>query len=196
MAENPIEVIQIDERTRYALYPDFTSYSLGEVAHDGVEIQGVDIPRSDWHTDVYARFYGTFLYRRNAEALTNRAFSLWLTLNGVANRVFDLRGYSQGEYAQVVVYVRPWVANADEDGVSDEGWTWYERVANAWFAGGVYAWACERLWTYTAEDGDTIDRWRDLDEDEAGRVWGQTDDFTRQACDEMFGHLFSSVANA
>jgi hypothetical protein len=78
------------------------------------------------------------------------AITRHLTRAGYDCTFAELRGYSQGEWLDAVIY-----AKAGE--ITDLAET-VEEI-NAWFRGDVYTLALEELVTYTAPNGSTIERW-------------------------------------
>jgi hypothetical protein len=78
------------------------------------------------------------------------AITRHLTRAGYDCTFAELRGFSQGEWLDAVIY-----AKAGE--IRDLAETVDE--INAWFRGDVYTLALEELVTYTAATGSTIERW-------------------------------------
>lgn len=87
-----------------------------------------------------------------------RAIGLYMHLTGRSWQVVSLRGYSQGEWADVIIY-----GDAGPDGK----WVNDRHAADdlkAWFRGDLYTVAHESLETYqNAKTGETLQRWESID---------------------------------
>lgn len=83
------------------------------------------------------------------------AFGKYLTLQNQDYRFVSLTGYSQGDWADVIIYT-PNDQESDLESVAE--------CLKDWFRGDVYAMALEELHVYTeAETGRTIEQWEITD---------------------------------
>jgi hypothetical protein len=101
----------------------------------------------------------------------------------LSNRTYKtlaLRGYSQGEWADIVVYA---------DAGSDGEWLNSKNATadiEAWFRGDIYTVAIESLETYVnAKNGDTLQRWEITDS--CGMVTLSNDYTLADAGRDIFG---------
>jgi hypothetical protein len=153
----------IDETHRYSVYPD--SYNAGETPwlEGDYQIFTTRISRDlyplltrDEHTDALQDIVDQHEWntRVGGDQPRTDALMTYLDQNGMAGKLVKLNGYTQSEWAEVLVY-RP-------KHESDE-LTWDIRILRQWFAGDVYIIAYEELITYTAPNGNTIERWETVD---------------------------------
>lgn len=184
-----IATLDISETQRLAVYPDYGTYSYDELTGEGLGVYTLDIVRgySDIKggpcTDDLDR-----LTRHLDRDLHERAIGLYLYLNNRTYKRLSLRGYSQGEWAEVIVY-----ADAGDDG------KWLESPnatseLEAWFRGDVYTVAHESLEVYTnLKNGDLIERWESSDA--VGMVTLSNDYTLADAGRDLFGLETSEVAH-
>jgi hypothetical protein len=150
-----IATLDINETTRLAAYLDYGNYDWSELTGEGVGIFTLDIARglgitnAGSCTDDLDRLT-RYLDRERWE----RAISLYMHLANRTYKTLLLRGYSQGEWADIVVYA---------DAGSDGEWLNSKNATadiEAWFRGDIYTVALESLETYVnAKNGDTLQRW-------------------------------------
>lgn len=154
------KTIQIDEDTRIQIDYDTDRYEFGDAIGDMFGVQTLDIARNynDISTDddvkhAIERFrdtYNYFSHPTNYRELRERAISLWLWTTDYDFKFVSLRGYSQGEWADVLIYQKK-----EYEVDLDEG----AKTLDSWFAGDVFIARHQTRKVYTAEDGDTIDQW-------------------------------------
>ena len=81
------------------------------------------------------------------------AYARYLSLNGFDVARVLLIGYSQSEWAEAVVYCEK------GDGLDD----WVEKIRQ-WWRGDVYDLQAQTRKVFTAEDGETIEKWIDAED--------------------------------
>ena len=97
----------------------------------------------------------------NHRDLTNEIVHELERIHGLVVLPVSLQGYSQGEWMEVILFVKP----GNEPGMVAESILDHIRQDfTAWFRGDVYIIALEELITYTAPNGKTITRWEGVDE--------------------------------
>lgn len=169
---------QLDATNRIAVYYDEAVYSYEDVIGDGL---GVFTIRKAWNqSDINE---GEF--KDELERLSNRldymnaeqresAVRKYLTITGQDFKIVELQGYSQSEWQTVIVYAKDtseWL-----DGAIDGLKTWYR--------GDVYTLVHEQLITYTAPNGNMLERWESVDS--IGSVLAETvDDVMAVALDHF-----------
>lgn len=95
-----------------------------------------------------------YIFSYNEKRL--KAYAKYLSLNGSSVSAVDFRGYSQGEWATGLVYVNG----------ADDGETVLNHVmpsVKSWYRGDVYTLTAQTKKTYTADDGETVELWNDLE---------------------------------
>ena len=98
----------------------------------------------------------------NYRDLTNEIVHELERIHGLIVWPVSLQGYSQGEWMEVVLFVKPL---SDEPGLVALNVLDHARQdLTAWFRGDVYGLAVEELITYTAPNGKTIDRWETVED--------------------------------
>lgn len=169
MISNPIGTLEISETLRVAAYPDYDA--SGPFDWDSVFVQTLrnadrlsPLTSDDGHAGPIAEiihnnpFWSFDGYSRelldkrdewNREAITKH-----LTRAGFDCRFLELRGNSQGEWHDIVIY-------ATAGDITE--WAAFEREIEAWYRGEVYWLALERLETYKNENGKTISQWETVD---------------------------------
>jgi hypothetical protein len=167
--EKPIETLYISDKLQYAIYPDY--YADGPFDWGVIRVQTLRHPRdiNGFSSDDEHRAAIFEIMEHNPEtggtyasgwSTTGR--DIWeqcaifkhFTRAGLDCHFLQLVGSSQSEWADIVIY-------ADAGDITD--WQPIAREVKAWFAGQVYALALEELVTYTAPNGNTIERWESLD---------------------------------
>ena len=181
----PEMTIELGERYRYAAYPDTDYFNyLKEYDWDNWGLYTIAIDNS------YNRLsLDTFgINDRLATAQSHYEFSwnsktLETELQKAAKRAgyesqwLTLQGYSQGQWACVLLYWHPdWLSNPS--GLIQE--------LEAWWRGDVYSLRLEKLETYTSATGNTIERWELVDS--ISQVIIHDDNpFTLEACEGYLG---------
>jgi hypothetical protein len=160
---NTLEIIETTKPTyqttlengqRLALWHELGLVDREDVIGDLVNIQTLEIDRhlkpistDDEHRDPIAEILEAHHGDRDAQKM---AISKHLDRAGLSHAFVSLRGYSQGEWAEVVVY-------SDSELISY--WGGVADDLNAWFRGDVYAIELQTLKIYKAEDGTELARW-------------------------------------
>jgi hypothetical protein len=176
-----IATLDINETTRLAAYLDHGSYNWNELTGEGVGIYTLNIARNlgitngGQCTDDLDR-----LTRYLDRGRWERAIGLYMHLSNRTYKTLALRGYSQGEWADIVVYA---------DAGSDGEWLNSKNATadiEAWFRGDIYTVAIESLETYVnAKNGDTLQRWEITDS--CGMVTLSNDYTLADAGRDIFG---------
>lgn len=164
----PIYRMLLTDRERVCVYPDQTCYALEDVIGEeyGVIVLGGGRNITGVYGDVHdveraVRELADKFYRGSSNGWwdkRNRAIHLYLNLSGFDSVIHTLQGYSQGDWAEVVVLRKRSYGNTSNivDVVS---------YVNAWFAGDIYSVIHEKLDTYVnlEDTEDTIERWNEID---------------------------------
>lgn len=143
---------ELNENERLALYQETGSYSYDEILGDFVSVQTVNISNrySPLSTnDGHAAAIREIVERLGSDTeTTESAISKHLTRAGLSFKFVSLTGYSQGDWADIVLYA---------ENVED----WRPIVAEwqAVWRGEVFTLAHETLKVYTAADGDQVGEW-------------------------------------
>ena len=89
----------------------------------------------------------------------------YLEKKGLEVMPVSLRGYSQGEWTDVLLWTsRDKYGVENNSAVARNYLSHVARDLGCWFRGDVYVLAVEELITYTAPNGATIDRWEPVDD--------------------------------
>jgi hypothetical protein len=143
---------------RLTLSPDNWPIAYEEILGDLIGVQTLSIARglreiqaNDKHRDQVAQIVDR-LGRYEEE--TKTAISKHLTRAGLVYEFVSLRGYSQGDWAEVVIY-------GDKEFFGTL--TAEANTLDAWFKGEIYTLSLENLKTYKAEDGESLGRWETED---------------------------------
>jgi len=143
---------------RIALYHDTSSVSYEEFLGDLIGVQTFRIASrlrpmatNDGETEAINEIYERL--GSNTEAL-HEAVTKHFERLGKSCVFVDLNGYSQGEWAEVVLY-------ANKGDINE--WAGVIEEVKSYWRGDVFTVALERLKLYTAEDGEKIGEWETLD---------------------------------
>ena len=144
----------LNNEKRLALWPELGQVEFEDILGDLIGVQTLSIDRflseiktNDKHRDPIAEIVERH-GRRTTE--TETAISKHLNRAGMNYQFVSLRGYSQGDWAEVVIYADgETIGNLN--GAADE--------LRAWFRGDIFNITLETLKTYTAPDGETLARW-------------------------------------
>lgn len=167
MIDSGLEPLQISDNLRVKAYYDQDSYSPDYIVGDELGIYTLR-PNNRYSFD--QGDYTTQLGYINSNVERHQeqsAIGKYLALAGMKYQFVSLQGYSQGEWADVVIYT-------DQD---------YDLTASAealdtWFKGDIFTVCLEKLHTYTElSTGQTIQRWEI--EDSIGAITF-SDDYTLQ----------------
>jgi hypothetical protein len=160
---NTLEIIETTKPTyqttlengqRLALWPELGLVAREDVIGDLVSVQTLKIDRhlnpistDDEHRGPIAEILEAHHGNKDAQQM---AISKHLDRAGLSHAFVSLRGYSQGEWAEVVVY-------SDSELISY--WGSVAEDLNAWFRGDVFSFELQTLKVYKAEDGTQLARW-------------------------------------
>jgi hypothetical protein len=160
---NTLEIVETTKPTyqttlengeRLALWPELGLVAREDVIGDLVNIQTLEIDRhlhpistDDEHRAPIAEILEAHHGDRDAQ---KTAISKHLDRAGLSHAFVSLRGYSQGEWAEVVVY-------AEAETITE--WQGVKDELNAWFRGDVFFFELQTLKIYKAEDGTELARW-------------------------------------
>jgi hypothetical protein len=183
MINTGIEPLQISDTERVSFYYDTAHITVDEVIGDDVGVFTLDtargynaIEQGEFTAELRRLLGNAQDYGWSGEQL-ERAISQYLSMAGCTFRQVSLRGHSQGEWAEVVVYTK------DDFDISV-----VVPSLKAWFAGDVYVMARETLEIYTnLKNGDLIERWEG--EDFLGCVIGDTIESLYQQAKEYWADL-------
>ncbi len=164
--EQPIKVFELDDNTRITAYYDNYPYDLPELVGDNFGIQTLNISKdyreinfSDEVMDIVERVKNSVNYftHNNYQEKRERILTFWLSRRGYCFEFITLRGYSQSDWADVLVYTK-----LDQEYLN-------HRISELkdWFRGDVYLVAVERKKVFTASDGETLERW-DIEDSVSG----------------------------
>lgn len=180
---NPYETIQFDEDNRVSAYYEEGSYTYEEICGDGFGIQTLGIARgynnvstNDGGAEIVERITDSINYYshpRDYRELQERALTLVAHKAGLAVEFVTLQGYSQGEWANVVVYCP-----------LDEAEYLKYRIEDLkkWWRGDIFTLVHEKRTVYTSPSGDTLDVW-DTEDSIGGIMADSIEEFTEIAKD-------------
>ena len=164
--ETPSSIFEIDSNTRAVAYhtgqygsTDSYAQELGIVLDTIQSAKGMATFGSNTeHSNAIHTIIADSLYLGDF-ANTKKQISKYLDSNNVPHLFYELKGYSQGEWNEVVAYgENGTMALADLEFLINSVDTYYK--------GEVYLIHIERAKVYTADDGSTITKW-EQDEDYA-----------------------------
>ena len=155
-----LEIIETDKPTyektlnseqRLTLRPDYWHPAYEEILGDLIGVQTLSIARglediqaNDKHREPIAAIIDR-LGRYEEE--TKTAIGKHLTRAGLVYEFVSLRGYSQGDWAEVVMYgEKEFFGNLRTEA----------NTLDAWFKGEIYHFTLENLKVYKAEDGESL----------------------------------------
>lgn len=162
---------QINDTTRLIADYDTTQYDYKDFAGDDIGMFILSQPTlthysfgsDDDHTHALKRFADSFNYysHDNYEKLRARAIGMYFNLLGLNYEIVTLQGYSQGEWAKVVIYT-----------LDPEGNDYLSHAIDSirqWFNGDIYQVSKQSLQTYvnTQDPEDVIQKWQTDD-----TIWG------------------------
>lgn len=185
--ETPIQIFEIDSQTRIAVYQDYHPYKMEHLCGNGFGVQTLNIARNlseissdDEVKETVRRVRDSIHYYNynDYEDKRERVLGAWLSAKGYAFDFVTLRGYSQGEWADVVVYTP--IQNAEYLKYQ------IEDLQN-WFRGDVFVLTKENLETYVNvhDDSNEIKRWEYADS--IGGVLGDSNELLFEKAKEYFG---------
>jgi hypothetical protein len=149
MIDSGIEPLVINDTTRVRAYYDEDSYSLDYVVGDDLGVYTLDISRG--YKDISQGDYTEELGRLQDRLTRDQwesGIGKYLATAGYTYKFVSLRGYSQGDWADVVIYTN------DTYDLTASG-----EALDTWFKGDIFTVCLEKLETYTSSSGNTIERW-------------------------------------
>jgi hypothetical protein len=191
MIETGVDPFEFTPTDRINLYYDTDQYDLEWIIGEEVGVYTMDIARNFNPIEQGKRTKDLDRLLRNLKSgfrtdwreRKARAIELYMNLAGLNYHYATLRGHSQGDWAEVIIYSDP------DDRVDLESCA---EAMNDWFAGEVFTIVHEKLHTYTDSLNpiSKIERWEI--EDSIGSILpvkGQ--DFENMA-EVYFGHLWEN----
>jgi hypothetical protein len=157
---------QVDPNTRIAVYVEEDYEGIVDVLHN-TEYAGIQtirnhqwlsaIETNDDLADVVKRIRYSYQWRYDEDAKTEAVFTRYLSMRGIPFIQKTLRGYSPSEWHDVVIYaIQPHVTLEHLEALVED--------VEALYRGDVYRLVVEKRVVYTADNGNTIERW-EQDED-------------------------------
>jgi hypothetical protein len=195
MIETGVEPFEFTPTDRITLYYDDDQYDLDWILGEEVGVYTIDIERSFRAIESGPRTKDLDRLIRNLHSGFRtdwrerklRAIELYMNLSGLEYRQVSLRGPSQSDWAEVVIYADP------TDRVDLEA---CEEALGDWFRGEVFTIAHERLETYTAESNPDIkiEQWEV--QDTLGCILPVKGQTFEDMAKTYFGHLWEKQAVA
>lgn len=139
---------------RLSLWPELGQVEFEDILGDLVGVQTLSVAKflSEIKTDDKHRAPIAEIVEKHGSDTeeTKAAISKHLSRAGQNYQFVSLRGYGQGDWAEVVIYADgETIGNLN--GAADE--------LGAWFRGDIYSVYLENLKSYKAADGETLARW-------------------------------------
>ena len=195
MIDTGVDPYEFTPTDRITLYYDDDQYDLDWILGEEVGVYTIDVPRN-WNpieqgerTKDLDRLIRNLNcdYRTDWRERKTRAIELYMNLAGLEYRKVSLRGPSQGDWADLIIYAHP------TDRVDLES---CEEALGDWFTGEIYTIAHERLHTYTdTYNADrAIERWEI--EDSIGSILPIKGQTFEDMAKTYFGHLWEKQAVA
>lgn len=187
MIETGVDPFEFTPTDRINLYYDTDQYDLEWIIGEEVGVYTIDIARN-FHpieqgerTKDLDRLIRNLAneYRTDWRERKLRAIELYMNLAGLDYIYTSLRGHSQGDWAEVIVYADP-TDRVDLKSCSE--------AMNDWFSGEVYTIVHEKLYTYTDTRNNTIERWEI--EDSIGSILPVKGQDFEDMAKTYFGHLW------
>lgn len=154
---------QIDETTRLVAYPDFANWDLFEILGDGWNIETISCADrlAEINYGIFKDELGSIKKRLDyaLDSYRGHALKLYLSIKGVAYVEKLLRGYSQGEWHEVLIY------NSNREESAD----WLKDSKSfdelrAFYRGDIFAIESQKLEIYTnLRNGDILEKWEMVD---------------------------------
>lgn len=193
MIDAGVDPYEFSPTERIKLYCDTDTYDLEWIIGEDVGVYTIDIARNFHPIEQGDRTKDLdrltrnlcYDYRTDWREKKLRAIELYMSLAGLDYAHTSLRGHSQGDWADVIIYANP------EDRVDLESCS---QAINDWFAGDIYTLAYEKLEVYTNASGNTIERWEI--EDTLGCILPVRGQSFENMAETYFGHLWEDKAIA
>lgn len=179
----PHEIIELSDTQRYACYVDTDCFDyLNDWDHDawGLFTLAIDRQYRPLSLDTFGindrlqKIVDWYSFDWNDNTL-DKQLEKAITRAGYSSRQFSLRGYSQSDWAYVVLYWR-------EDYISDI--TGVIEELEAWFRGDVFTITLEELVVYKSESGAEKHYWECI-ESIGGVFFTDSYQFTKETCAEL-----------
>jgi hypothetical protein len=195
MIETGVEPFEFTPTDRITLYYDDDQYDLDWILGEEVGVYTIEIERNFHAIESGPRTKDLDRLIRNLHSGFRtdwrerklRAIELYMNLSGLEYRQVSLRGPSQSDWAEVIIYASP------DDRVDLEA---CEEALKDWFRGDVFTIAHERLETYTAESNPDIkiEQWEV--QDSIGSILPVKGQTFEDMAKTYFGHLWEKQAVA
>ena len=187
MIETGVDPYEFTPTDRINLYYDTDQYDLEWIIGEEVGVYTIDIARNFHPIEQGERTKDLDRLLRNLKSgfrtdwreRKARAIELYMNLAGLEYKLVSLRGSSQSDWAEVIIYADP------DDRVDLESCA---EAMNDWFSGEVYTIVHEKLEVYTSPNGNTIERW-ELQDSIGSILPVKGQDFENMA-EVYFGHLW------
>ena len=187
MIETGVDPYEFTPTDRINLYYDTDQYDLEWIIGEEVGVYTIDIERNFHAIENGPRTKDLDRLLRNLKSgfrtdwreRKARAIELYMNLAGLEYKLVSLRGSSQSDWANVIIYANP------DDRVDLESCA---EAMNDWFSGEVYTIVHEKLEVYTSPNGNTIER-RELQDSIGSILPVKGQDFENMA-EVYFGHLW------
>lgn len=149
MIDSGMTPLVINETTRVRAYYDEDSYSLDYAVGDELGVYTLEISRGydNIAQGDYTKELG-YLQDKLTRDQWESGIGKYLALAGMKYKFVSLRGYSQGDWAEVVIYTP-----------DDYDLTASAEALDTWFKGDIFTVCLEKLEVYTNPAGNTIERW-------------------------------------
>jgi hypothetical protein len=164
MEKQEIAIHQLTESTRITARYDTMTYAIEDIIGDECGVVSLEIARNLmpikqdlWATglaDDILRLTDNFIYKDSE--LRERAITRYLNLKDCDSLIVNLQGYSQSEWARVVIF---------NTRGSDQKLTDIKNALDEWFKGDIYSIHSQVLETYTndTDPSDKIYDWQTRD---------------------------------
>ena len=189
MIETGVDPYEFTPTDRINLYYDTDQYDLEWIIGEEVGVYTIDIARN-FHpieqgerTKDLDRLIRNLAndYRTDWRERKLRAIELYMNLAGLEYKHASLRGHSQGDWADVIIYANP------DDRVDLES---CEEAMDDWFKGEIYTIVHEKLEVYTSPNGNTIERWEV--QDSLGSILPVKGQDFEDMAKTYYGHLWEN----
>jgi hypothetical protein len=189
MIETGVDPFEFTPTDRINLYYDTDQYDLEWIIGEEVGVYTIDIARNFHPIQQGERTKDLDRLLRNLKSgfrtdwreRKKRAIELYMNLAGLNYHYASLRGHSQGDWAEVIIYSDP------DDRVDLKCCA---ESMNDWFAGEVYTIVHEKLEVYTSPNGNTIERWEV--QDSLGSILPVKGQDFEDMAKTYYGHLWEN----
>lgn len=160
-----VQVHQLDAKSRVAVYYE-EDYERIVDSLQNAGVSGIQtikhgrfmspIGTSDSIADVVSRIRYSYQWRYDCDAKVEEVLTRYLKQAGIPFIQKTLQGYSPSEWHDVVIY-------AVDKGMTLEALEAEVEFIDALYKGDVFRLVVEELVTYTADNGNTIQRWEEVE---------------------------------